>query len=95
MKVIGHQNIRVEPEGISFLCFRKKILELVVVTAVLKDRLSLVASADDMVNRSGEMDARPSAHEYLLASERRKANNKSLTRLTPPRPTRLTYARLT
>jgi len=73
MKMIGHQNVGVKPERISFLYLPKKSLELTVVTYAFKDRLPLVPSADDVIHTPREMDARPPAHACLLASAQTKS----------------------
>jgi hypothetical protein len=45
----------------------------------LRNGLFLIASADDMVNGAGEMDARFPTHEPPLSNTEPKANNQSLT----------------
>jgi hypothetical protein len=66
MKVIGHQHIGVQPKGKTSLRILEKVSEPQKIISVLENGLFLIASADDMVNGAGEMDARFPTHEPPL-----------------------------
>ena len=66
VNMVRHQNIGVELKGIPLLSLPQNELESSVVAGVLKNALALVAPADDMVEGSRKMDARPPSHEGAL-----------------------------
>ena len=69
MEVVGHQAVRVQTPSKAFTGFKEGFLEGGFGSFLVKDRTTVVASIDNMVESIAGLDARFSWHGYMLGPD--------------------------
>jgi hypothetical protein len=88
MKVVLHQAVGVNHKAALPARLGQGLEEIMAIALIQEDRLTLVPSAHDMVNRSGIFNAHLARHERILPRLIRRASRKygqsyGLTPMTP------------